>query len=151
MNANIRELKNLTIKELPMDVNESERNDELLFKDEVFKIIGAGMAVSNTLGCGFLEAVYQEAMEIELEENKIPFEPQKIIQISYKGRILEKEYIADFLCYEKIIVEIKAMKKITEIEEAQLLNYLKATKLPLGLIVNFGSKKLEWKRYANTK
>ncbi len=73
-----------------MDVNESERNNELLFKDEVFKIIGAGMAVSNILGCGFLEAVYQEVMEIELEENSIPFEPQKRIQISYKGRILEK-------------------------------------------------------------
>ena len=109
------------------------------------------MAISNTLGCGFLEAVYQEVMEIELAENGIPFEPQKTIQISYKGRILEKEYIADFLCYEKIIVEIKAIKKITEIEEAQLLNYLKATKLPLGLIINFGGKKLEWKRYANTK
>jgi GxxExxY protein len=109
------------------------------------------MAVSNTLGCGFLEAVYQETMEIELSENGIPFEPQKRIQISYKGRILEKEYVADFLCFEKIIVEIKAIKKITEIEEAQLLNYLKATKLPLGLIINFGSKKLEWKRYAKTK
>lgn len=109
------------------------------------------MVVSNTLGCGFLEAVYQEVMEIELEENGIPFESQKRIQISYRGIILEKEYVADFLCFEKIIVEIKAIKKITEIEEAQLLNYLKATKLPLGLIVNFGGKKLEWKRYANMK
>lgn len=134
-----------------MNSNERECDDELLFKDEVFKIIGAGMAVSNILGCGFLEAVYQEVMEIELEENGIPFEPQKRIQISYKGRILKKEYIADILCYEKVIVEIKAIKKITEIEEAQMLNYLKATKLPLGLLVNFGGKKLEWKRYANTR
>ncbi|WP_347273025.1 GxxExxY protein [Candidatus Kuenenia sp.] len=134
-----------------MGDNGSEWNNELLFKEEVFKIIGAGMVVSNSLGCGFLEAVYQEAMEIELAENGIPFEPQKRIQISYKDRILKKEYVADFLCFEKIIVEIKAIKKITEIEEAQLLNYLKATKLPLGLIVNFGGKKLEWKRYANTK
>lgn len=134
-----------------MDANERKWNNELLFKDEVFKIIGAGMAVSNTLGCGFLEAVYQEALEIEFADGNIPFESQKQININYKGRIMKKEYIADFLCYEKIIVEIKAMKKITEIEEAQLLNYLKAAKLPLGLIINFGGKKLEWKRYANTK
>lgn len=134
-----------------MNAKKSEWDNELLFKDEAFKIIGAGMAVSNILGCGFLEAVYQEALEIELEDNGIPFEPQKRIQISYKGRMLKKEYEADFLCFEKIIVEIKAIKEITEIEEAQMLNYLKATKLPLGLLVNFGGKKLEWKRYANTK
>ncbi len=134
-----------------MNAKKSEWDNELLFKDDTFKIIGACMAVSNILGCGFLEAVYQEALEIELEDNGIPFEPQKRIQISYKGRVLKKEYEADFLCYDKIIVEIKAIKEITEIEEAQLLNYLKATKLPLGLLVNFGGKKLEWKRYANTK
>ncbi len=64
---------------------------------------------------------------------------------------MNKEYIADFLCFEKIIVEIKAIKNITEVEEAQVINYLKATKLPLGLIINFGGKKMEWKRYANTK
>ena len=99
-----------------MDANEREWNNELLFKDEVFKIIGAGMAVSNTLGCGFLEAVYQEAMEIELEENKIPFEPQKRIQISYKGRVLKKEYEADFLCFDKIIVEIK-IRQLIQVED----------------------------------
>ncbi len=90
-------------------------------------------------------------MEIELKESRVPFDAQKRIQIQYKNRILQKEYVADFLCYECIIVEIKAIKKITEIEEAQLLNYLNATKLPLGLIVNFGAPKFEWKRYANTK
>lgn len=109
------------------------------------------MTVSNTLGCGFLEAVYQEAMEIELKESCVPFEAQKRIQIQYKDRTLQKEYVADFLCYDRIIVEIKSIKKITELEEAQLLNYLNATKLPLGLIVNFGAPQLEWKRYANTK
>ncbi|MDI6734646.1 MAG: GxxExxY protein [bacterium] len=134
-----------------MDANIRKCEDELLFKDEVYKIIGAAMAVSNNLGCGFLEAVYQEAMEIELAENAIPFESQKRIQIFYKDRILTKEYIADFLCFEQIIIEIKAIKDITGIEEAQLINYLKATKLPLGLIINFGGKKLEWKRYANTR
>lgn len=134
-----------------MDASERESGNDLIFKDEVFKIVGAAMNVSNHLGCGFLEAVYQEALELEFADDNIPFESQKLININYKGRIMKKEYIADFLCYEKVIVEIKAIKQITEIEEAQLLNYLKATKLPLGLIINFGGKKLEWKRYANTK
>ena len=130
-----------------MNANEHK----LIFKDEVYRIVGAAMNVSNELGCGFLEAVYQEALEIEFADCQVPFEPQKRINTSYKDRMLKKEYFADFLCYGKIIVEIKAIKRITEIEEAQLLNYLKATKLPLGLIINFGHPKMEWKRYANTK
>ncbi len=124
---------------------------ELILKDEVYEIIGAAMEVSNQLGCGFLEAVYQEALGIEFAQRRIAYEAQKRIEISYKDTVLRKEYIADFLCMDRIIVEIKAIKAITGIEEAQLLNYLKATGLPLGLIVNFGSKKLEWRRYANTK
>jgi len=123
---------------------------ELICKDEVYRIVGAAMTVSNELGCGFLEAVYQEALAMEFGDCDIPFEAQKKITISYKNRMLKKEYFADFLCYDQIIVEIKAIKKITGIEEAQLLNYLKATKLPLGMIINFGSPQLEWKRYANT-
>jgi GxxExxY protein len=130
-----------------MDANERE----LILGDEVYQIVGAAMEVSNQLGCGFLEAVYQEAMEIELADRGVPYIPQKPIQISYKGRTLKKEYVADFLCYGQIIVEIKAIKAISGIEEAQLLNYLKATGLPLGLLVNFGSPQLEWKRYANTR
>ena len=130
-----------------MDTNEGE----LLFKDEVYRIVGAAMEVSNQLGCGFLEAVYQEALEIEFDERQIPYMPQKRIEISYKGHVLKKEYIADFLCHNQIVIEIKAIKAITGIEEAQILNYLKATNLPLGLIVNFGTPQLEWKRYANTK
>ena len=130
-----------------MDANERE----LIFKDEVYQIVGAAMEVCNELGCGFLEAVYQEALGIELDERRIPNVPQKGIQISYKGRVLNKEYIADFVCHDEIVLEIKAIKAITGIEEAQILNYLKATNLPLGLIVNFGAPQLEWKRYANTK
>jgi GxxExxY protein len=124
---------------------------ELLFKDETYQIIHAAMNVSNELGSGFLEPVYQEAMRIELAACAVPHEPQKKIAIHYKGRKLEKEYMADFFCYHNIIVELKAIKKITEIEEAQLLNYLKATKSPLGILVNFGNPRLEWKRYANTR
>ena len=134
-----------------MNANERERSGGLLFKDEVYQIVGAAMEVSNHLGCGFLEAVYQEALEIEFFERQIPHEPQKRITISYKNRVLNKVYITDFLCYDRIIVEIKAIKAITAIEEAQLLNYLKATNLPLGLIINFGLKRLEWKRFANTR
>ncbi|MBI4288569.1 MAG: GxxExxY protein [Chloroflexi bacterium] len=130
-------------------MNTNER--ELIYKEEAYRIVGSAITVSNTLGCGFLEAVYQEAMEIELRESRVPFEAQKRIQIQYKNRILQKEYVADFLCYDRIIVEIKAIKMITVLEEAQLLNYLNATKLPLGLIINFGAPKLEWKRYINTK
>ena len=133
-----------------MNANTRE-NNRLLFKDEVYKIVGAAFEVSNTLGCGFLEAVYQEALEIEFQDNHIPFESQKKINIAYKGKTLAKEYIADFVCFDSIIVEIKAIKKITEIEEAQLINYLKATQKPVGVIINFGSTKLEWKRYANTR
>lgn len=130
-------------------MNANER--ELIFKDEVFRIIGAALEVSNHLGCGFLEAVYQEALGIEFAERQIAFEAQKRIEISYKGTVLSKVYVADFLCMECILVELKAIKAITGVEESQLLNYLKATGLPLGLIINFGPKKLEWRRYANTR
>lgn len=134
-----------------MHANTHEYKNKVLFKDEVYQIVGAAFEVSNTLGCGFLEAIYQEALEIEFQYNKIPFESQRRINIAYKDKVLDKEYVADFLCYGNIIVEIKAIKKIAEIEEAQLLNYLKATKKPMGLLINFGGTKLEWKRFANTK
>jgi GxxExxY protein len=124
---------------------------ELILKDEVYQIVGAAMEVSNQLGCGFLEAVCQEALAIEFDERGIPYVAQKGIRISYKDRVLKKEYSADFLCYDQIIVEIKAIKAITGIDEAQLLNYLRATGLPVGVILNFGTPTLEWKRYANTK
>jgi GxxExxY protein len=130
-------------------MNSSE--DELIFKDEVYQIVGAAMEVSNELGCGFLEAVYQEALEIEFDARRISHVPQKRITIYYKGGALKHEYIADFLCHDQIVIEIKAIKAITGIEEAQVLNYLKATSHPLGLIINFGAPQLERKRYANTK
>jgi GxxExxY protein len=134
-----------------MNANTRECKEELIFKDEVYRIVGAAIEVSNNLGCGFLEAVYQEVLGMEFQDAGIPFEAQRPITIRYKNRILDKGYIADFICFGKIIVEIKAIKSITETEEAQLLNYLTATKMPLGLIINFGGKKMEWKRYANTR
>ena len=125
---------------------------ELLFKDEVYAIIGAAMDVYNQLGPGFSEAIYQEAMEIETESRNIPNKPQQDIFVVYKGKTLKKFFTPDFICYEKIIVEIKALDRLTSREEAQLLNYLKATDMPVGLLINFGADRdLEWKRMVLTQ
>ncbi|MBK9208196.1 MAG: GxxExxY protein [Anaerolineales bacterium] len=125
---------------------------DLLFKDEVYSIIGAAMDVYNDLGPGFLENVYQEPMEMEAEERKIPFKAQHQIIVKYKGKPLKKFYIADLMCYEKIIVEIKAANGLTLREEGQLLNYLKATGIQVGVLINFGRyPSLEWKRLVLTK
>ena len=121
---------------------------DLQFKDEVFAIVGAAMEVHSELGPGFLEAVYQEALGLELEGRGIPFAAQKILPIWYKGRSLKKEYVADLHCYGQIIVELKAMDRLGGKEQAQLLNYLQASRSPVGLLINFGSHgQLEWKRY----
>ena len=120
---------------------------ELLLKDEVFAIVGAAIEVHKELGPGFLEAVYQEALEIELAHRNIPFEGQKPLVVRYKGRQLKKEYVADLVCYGQIIVELKTIARLTEREEAQLLNYLKATGIRVGLLINFNSHgRLEWER-----
>ena len=125
---------------------------KLIFKDEVYAIVGAAMEVYNVLGPGFLEAVYQESLEIELRQRGIPFNAQHPIAVHYKGTLLKSRYVADFLVYGQIVVEIKAIAELTVREQAQLLNYLKAGKFPLGLLINFGHKeKLEWKRMANTR
>jgi GxxExxY protein len=121
---------------------------ELIYKDEVFTIVGAAMEVHRVLGSGFLEGVYQEAMEIESLAKGIPFQSQRILHIQYKQHILKKEYVADMVCYEKIIVEFKALDKLTSREESQVINYLKATGFKVGVLINFGSQpKLEWKRF----
>ena len=121
---------------------------ELVLKKEVFAIVGAAIEVHKELGPGFLEAVYQEAMEIELRERNIPFEAQKPLRISYKGKMLNKEYCADLICFGQVIVELKALDRLSGNEEAQILNYLKATGLKVGVLINFGSHgKMEWKRF----
>jgi GxxExxY protein len=121
---------------------------ELICKDEVYAIAGAAIEVHRVLGSGFLEAVYQEAMEIESVSKKIPFASQQVLQIQYKQHTLKKEYIADMVCFEKIIVEFKALDKLTGREESQIINYLKATGYKVGVLINFGSHpKLEWKRF----
>ena len=120
---------------------------DLIFKEEVYAIMGAAMDVHRELGSGFLESVYQEALELELSLREIPFESQKPIKIIYKTEPLKKVFIADLICYGKIIVELKAQDSLSGKEEAQVLNYLKATSIKVGVIINFGSQpKLEWKR-----
>ena len=121
---------------------------ELILKEEVYQIVGAALDVYYRLGQGFLEPIYQEALEIELRRRKIPFEPQQWLTTYYKGQPLEKKYKADFICYGKIIAELKACQGLSNREVAQLLNYMKATHINVGLLFNFGSPvKLEWKRY----
>lgn len=121
---------------------------DLLYKDEVYAIVGAAIEVHKTLGPGFLESVYEEAMLIESEERGIPCKSQVNIPVYYKKRKLEKEFRADYVGYSKIVVEFKGIPKLTNVEKAQLLNYLKATRMKVGLLINFGSHgKLEWKRF----
>jgi GxxExxY protein len=121
---------------------------ELIFKEEVYEIVGAAMDVRYQLDYGFLEPVYQEALEIEFRRRGIPFEPKPEIFIFYKGERLKKKYEADFICYGKIIIELKALDSLGGREVGQLLNYMKATRFNLGLLFNFGSLgRLEWRRY----
>lgn len=125
---------------------------ELLYKEEVFLIVGAAMEVYNDLGPGFLEAVYQEALEIELALCNIPFRPQQELAIYYKNQKLRKVYVPDLCCFDKIIVELKALDRLTPIEFAQIKNYLKGTKFQLGLLLNFGAANaLEYKRVILTR
>ena len=124
---------------------------ELIFKEEVYAIIGAAMEVHREKGCGFAEPVYQECMEIELADRKVPAAAQKEMGISYKGRLLKKTYLADFVAFGKIIVELKALDKLTSREESQVINYLKSSGLEVGVLINFGAYSLEWKRIVLTK
>src|SRR5206468_2688407 len=111
---------------------------ELIFKEESYKIIGACFEVYKEKGCGFLEAVYQECLQIELEMQSIPYQSQAQLALTYKGRSLEQVYRPDFIAFDKIIVEIKAVSTLADEHRAQLHNYLKATGHRLGFLVNFG-------------
>lgn len=122
----------------------------LIYPHESFQIIGAAFEVHRVLGSGFLESVYQEALALELLARNIPFEREKELIITYKDKILKKRFYADYVCYDNIIVELKAVSEILPEHRAQVLNYLKATQKPLGLLINFGESSLKFERYANT-
>ena len=117
---------------------------------ETYSIIGAAMAVHAELGHGFLEPVYQAALEQELLARKVPFQREVDIPVSYKGKSLEVSYRADFVCFNRVIVELKALQKLSGVEESQVLNYLKATGLEKGLLINFGTSSLQHKRFVLT-
>jgi GxxExxY protein len=121
---------------------------DLVLKDEVYEVVGAATEVYWQLGRGFLEPIYQEAFEIELSRRNIPFEPKRELTIVYKDQPLEKTYVPDVICFDQIVVELKALERLSGVEQSQLLNYLKMTRMKVGLLINFGSRvRLEWKRY----
>lgn len=123
--------------------------ERFLYKEESYNIRGAMMAVHRELGSGFLERVYQDALEIEFKDRNIPYEREKEIQIMYKGKPLGEPYRADFVCYGKIIVELKAVNEILGIHRAQVINYLKATSMKLGILVNFSEDVIYPERIIN--
>jgi GxxExxY protein len=116
-----------------------------------YAIIGAAMEVHRQLGCGFLEPVYQEALEMEFIERSIPYNAQDKYVIHYKGRILETYYKPDFICFGSVVIELKALSRLSSVEESQLINYLKVTSHEIGLLLNFGTRSLEKRRFILTK
>jgi GxxExxY protein len=120
--------------------------EDYIFKRECYEIIGCCMEVHSELGCGFLEAIYQEALELSFMDTEIPFEREVQLDVFYKGRELNKKYFADFICFDEVIVELKAVNQLSDVHYAQVLNYLKATGKRVGLLVNFGAKSLQYKR-----
>jgi GxxExxY protein len=119
--------------------NNTNKDQNILYKNECYQIYHAIYEVHNKLGSGFLESVYQEAMEIELRKENIPFISQKMLQIYYDNKPLTQYFKADIICFEKILLELKAVSKITNEHKAQIMNYLTATKIKLGLLINFGT------------
>ncbi|MCF6313088.1 MAG: GxxExxY protein [Verrucomicrobiales bacterium] len=118
---------------------------------KTYAVIGAAMEVHSVLGCGFLEGVYQDALEWEFTQRNIPYARERKIPVIYKGQTLGTPYRADFICFDSIIIELKAMQSLTNIESAQVLHYLKTTSLEKALLINFGTPRLNYKRFINSK
>ena len=125
---------------------------DILYREESYKIIGACFEVYKQKGSGFTEPVYQECLQIELALQQIPFVSQPVLELECKGRLLTQHFRPDFICFDRIIIEIKALNKLIDVHKAQALNYLNATKFDLALLVNFGHfPKIEYERIANNK
>lgn len=122
-----------------MDHGKHGEHGSLLFADETFRIRGAVFEVYRSMGPGFLEAVYQECLAIEFAERGIPFSALRPLAIQYKGRPLRQRYTPDFVCFERVVLELKVAREIAPEHRAQTLNYLRATGLRLGLLINFGA------------
>ena len=124
----------------------------ILYEQESYEIMGACFTVYRDKGCGLSESIYQECLEIEFEHLRIPVTPQPSLPLTYRGRCLRHRMIPDFICYSRIILEIKAVSALVDEHRAQVLNYLRATHLELALLVNFGHHpKVEYERIANTR
>lgn len=123
--------------------------NELIYPRRGYELLGACFEVYKQVGCGFTEPIYQESLEFELGLRGIPFVAQPEVTFYYKGRKTKKRFVPDFICYKRIILEIKALEKLAKVNESQVLNYLRATEMRLGILANFGhSPKLEYKRLA---
>jgi len=122
---------------------------DILYKEECYKIIGACIEVHKKLGCGFLESVYTEALELEFKKKEIPYEREKKLPVFYDHQPLHKFFKADFVCYQSIVIELKATKYLIETDSQQTLNNIKATQFKLGLLINFGTLSLTYKRIVN--
>lgn len=118
----------------------------IIYKEESYAIVGAAMQVHTVLGCGFVVKVYQEALEIEFTKRGIPFEREKCLTINYKGETLKSNFYVDFLCYDTIVVELKAVNEVVNEHKAQVINYLKAGNYRLGYLMNFGQEHLYYER-----
>lgn len=123
--------------------------EEYPYSAETEKIIGICMKIHNTLGCGFLESIYQEVLEIEFKINNVDFDKEKELFINYNGYQLKKTFKSDFVCFNKIIIELKAVDNLSKEHYSQVLNYLKAANFKIGLLINFGSSSLQFKRVIN--
>ena len=122
--------------------------DDFLYKKDTYKIIGAAMAVHRHFGCGFSEKVYQDALEVEFQEQGIPYLREEPIFAEYHNKVLSSEFIPDFICYDRIIVEIKAVKELEDYQRSQAINYAKVANMEIALLINFGEPSLKYERYA---
>ena len=123
--------------------------NNIVYKDESYAIIGAAMEVYNQLGSGFVEKVYQDALEIEFELRGIPYKREEHLPVFYKGRQIKHDFFVDFICYDKIVIECKAVSEILDIHKIQTLNYIKINNLKLGIIINFSNQSFEYRRIVN--